>query len=197
MAEVQARAEALVAEARAGADFAALAQEHSDDEGTKALGGDLGLVAPGQMVPEFENAAFALEQGEISDPVSSMFGLHVIKATEKSGGTSQPLADDRDDIVDLLKQESADARASALADAIAAEVTSPEDLDTAARRRGYEPQESGFAAPGEPILGLGFSPEVTSQAFQLQAGEVAGPIQTPTGPAFVAVVGIQEPYVPP
>ena len=85
--------------------FVALAQEHSDDEGTKALGGDLGLVAPGQMVPEFENAAFSLEQGEISDPVSSMFGLHIIKATEKSGGTSQPLADVRDDIVDLLKQE--------------------------------------------------------------------------------------------
>ncbi|SVB16298.1 uncharacterized protein METZ01_LOCUS169152, partial [marine metagenome] len=121
LAEVQARAEALVEEARGGADFAALAQEHSDDEGTKALGGDLGLVAPGQMVPEFENAAFALEQDEISDPVSSMFGLHIIKATEKSGGTSQPLVDVHDDIVDLLKQESADARASALAEAIAAE----------------------------------------------------------------------------
>lgn len=197
LAEVQARAEALVEEARAGADFAALAQEHSDDDGTKTLGGDLGLVAPGQMVPEFENAAFALEQGEVSDPVSSMFGLHIIKATEKSGGTSQLLADVRDDIVDLLKQESADARASALAEAMAAEITGPEDLDVAARRRGYEPQESGFAAPGEPILGLGFSPDVTNQAFQLQVGEVAGPIQTPTGPAFVTVVGIQEPYVPP
>ncbi len=197
LAEVQARAEALVEEARDGADFAALAQEHSDDEGTKPLGGDLGLVAPGQMVPEFENAAFALEQDEISDPVSSMFGLHIIKATEKSGGTSQPLVDVRDDIIDLLKQESADARASALAEAIAAEITESDDLDVAARRRGYEPQESGFAAPGEPILGLGFSPDVTNQAFQLQVGEVAGPIQTPTGPAFVTVVGIQEPYVPP
>ena len=104
LAEVQARAEALVAEARAGADFAALAQEHSDDEGTKALGGDLGLVAPGQMVPEFENAAFALEQGDISDPVSSMFGLHVIKATEKTGGVTQPLDEVRLSILELLRQ---------------------------------------------------------------------------------------------
>ena len=196
-AEVLAQAEAIVAEARGGADFAELARQHSEDDGTKEVGGDLGSIAPGQMVPEFEGAAFALEQGEISDPVSSMFGVHIIKATEKTGGTSQPLGEVRESIVDLLKQESADARASALAQAMAAEITTAAEMDTAARRRGYEPQESGFAAPGEPILGLGFSSEVTAQAFQLAQGQVAGPIQTPTGPAFVTVVAIQDPSVPP
>ena len=196
-AEVQAQAEALVAEARGGADFAALAMEHSEDEGTTESGGDLGQIARGQMVPEFEAAAFALEQDEVSDPVSSMFGLHIIKATQKSGGVSQPLDIVRDDIIDTLKQTSADARASALAQAMAAEVTTPDELDTAARRRGLEPQESGFAAPGEPILGLGFSPEVTNEAFQMAPGEVRGPIPTPTGPVFLTVTDIQDPYVPP
>ena len=195
-AELQTQAEAIVAEARGGADFAALARQYSEDDGTKEVGGDLGSIAPGQMVPEFEGAAFALEQDEISDPVSSMFGVHIIKATEKTGGTSQPLDEVREDIIDLLKQESADARASALAQAMAAEITTVAEMDTAARRRGYEPQESGFAAPGEPILGLGFSSEVTAQAFQLAEGQVAGPIQTPTGPAFVTVVAIQDPAVP-
>ena len=52
-------------------------------------------------------------------------------------------------------------------------------------------------SPGEPILGLGFSSEVTARAFQLGQGQVAGPIQTPTGPAFVTVVGIQDPSIPP
>ena len=196
-AEVQAQAASIVAEARGGADFAELAQQHSEDEGTKQLGGDLGEIAPGQMTPEFEGAAFALEQGEISDPVTSLIGVHIIKATEKTGGTSQPLTEVRESIVDLLKQESADARASALAQAMAAEITTAAEMDTAARRRGYEPQETGFAAPGEPILGLGFSSEVTAQAFQLAPGQVAGPIQTPTGPAFVTVVDIQDPAVPP
>ena len=195
-AEVQTQAEAIVAEARGGADFAELARQYSEDDGTKELGGDLGSIAPGQMVPEFEGAAFALEQGEISDPVSSLFGVHIIKATEKTGGTSQPLDTVRESIVDLLKQESADARASALAQAMAAEITTAAEMDIAARRRGYEPQESGFAAPGEPILGLGFSSEITAQAFQLTQGQVAGPIQTPTGPAFVTVVAIQDPAVP-
>ena len=195
--EVQTQAEAIVAEARGGADFAELARQYSEDDGTKELGGDLGPISPGQMVPEFEGAAYALDQGEISDPVSSMFGVHIIKATEKTGGTTQPLNEVRESIVDLLKQESADARASALAEAMDAEITTAADMDAAARRRGLEPQESLFVSPGEPILGLGFSSQVTDQAFQLGQGQVAGPIQTPTGPAFVTVVGIQDPFVPP
>ena len=200
-AEVQTQAEAIVAEARGGADFAELARQYSEDDGTKEIGGDLGPISRGQMVPEFEGAAYALEQGDISDPVSSMFGVHIIKATEKTGGTSQPLNEVRESIVDLLKQESADARASALAEAMAAEITAAAEpvmaMDAAARRRGLEPQETGFAAPGEPILGLGFSSEVTTRAFQLGPDQVAGPIQTPTGPAFVTVVGIQDPSTQP
>ena len=197
LAEVQAQAESIVAEARGGADFAELARRYSEDEGTREAGGDLGPIARGQMVPEFEGAAFALEQDEISDPVTSMFGVHVIKATEKTGGTTQTLDEVRDSIVDMLQQESADARAAALAEAMSLEIEQAADLDAAAARRGLEVQESGFAALGEPILGLGFSSEVTTQAFQLAEGEVAGPIPTPTGPAFATVTGIQAPYVPP
>ena len=196
-AEVQTQAEAIVAEARGGADFSVLARQYSEDDGTKELGGDLGPISPGQMVPEFEGAAYALEQGEISDPVSSLFGVHIIKATEKTGGVSQSLDDVRESIVELLKQESADARASGYAEAMSAEITTAEDMDAAARRRGFEPQLTGFVAPGEPILGLGFSSQVTAQAFQIAQGQVAGPIQTPTGPAFVTVVDVQDPYVPP
>ena len=197
LAEVQAQAESIAAEARNGADFAELARRYSEDEGTRDAGGDLGRITRGQMVPEFEGAAFALEQDEVSDPVTSMFGVHVIKATEKTGGATQTLDDVRDSIVDILQQESADARAGALAEAMSLEIDEAADLEAAAARRGLEAQESGFAALGEPILGLGFSSEVTTQAFQLAEGEVAGPIPTPTGPAFVTVTGIQAPYVPP
>lgn len=196
-AEVLAQAQDLATQAREGADFAELARQYSEDEGTKEAGGDLGPIERGQMVPEFEGAAFALAQDEVSDPVSSMFGIHVIKATEKSGGESQTIDEVRESIVQLLKQESAQARAEALAQAMAAEITTPEEMTVAAQRRGLEAQESGFAGPGEPILGLGFSPEVTTQAFQLAEGEVAGPITTPTGPAFVTVTDVQDPYVPP
>lgn len=75
----------LIAELKAGADFAELAKEHSID-GSAADGGSLGTFGRGAMVPEFETAAFALEVGEISDVVQSQFGYHIIKVTDKMQG---------------------------------------------------------------------------------------------------------------
>ncbi|HUF12868.1 MAG TPA: peptidylprolyl isomerase [Longimicrobiales bacterium] len=69
--------------ARGGADFAALATEYSADPGSAAQGGDLGFFGRGAMVAPFEEAAFALEPGEVSDVVESPFGLHVIKLEER------------------------------------------------------------------------------------------------------------------
>ena len=193
---VAARAAELAAEARGGADFAELAQQHSQDETNAANGGDLGSFGRGRMVPEFENAAFALAEGEISDPVRSPFGYHVIHVTEKQEEVTQPFAEVRGAIENVLKRERSSARATALARAIAAEATTPEALERAASARGYELQESGFAAPGEPILGLGLAQEVSGQAFAIDPGAVAGPIPTPSGPAFVTVIDIQDPYIP-
>lgn len=196
-AEVLARATELAMQARGGTDFAELARVHSEDETNAEEGGDLGLFGRGRMVPEFEAAAFALAPDEISEPIKSTFGYHVIKVTEKQEETIQTLDDVRTSVENILKQERASARARALAQAIAAEVTTPEELEQAAAARGYELQESGFAAPGEPILGLGFAQGVSTRAFQMAVGEVEGPIGTPSGPAFVTVVDTQDPYVPP
>ncbi len=194
--DVEARARELADEARAGADFAELARQHSQDDATAADGGDLGLFGRGRMVAEVEAAAFGLDVDAVSDPVRSAFGFHVIRVTEKQEETTQPLEEVREAIENTLKNEQATARATALGRAIAAEVSTPEELERAAAARGLELQESGFVAAGEPILGLGFAPRVSAEAFQMEEG-VAGPIQTPTGPAFVTVVGRQEPIIPP
>jgi parvulin-like peptidyl-prolyl isomerase len=77
------RAEQLLARLKNGEDFAALAKSNSDDVGTKDKGGDLGWFRRGQMVPEFEAAAFALKPGELSGVVKSDFGYHIIKAEGK------------------------------------------------------------------------------------------------------------------
>ena len=193
---VAARAAALAAEARGGADFAELAREHSEDETNAESGGDLGSFGRGRMVPEFENAAFAMAAGEISDPVRSPFGFHVIQVTEKQEEVTQPFAEVRGAIENVLKRERSSARATSLARAIATEATTPQDLERAASARGYELQESGFAARGEPILGLGLAQEVSAQAFAIDPGSVAGPVPTPSGPAFVTVTDIQDPYIP-
>jgi peptidyl-prolyl cis-trans isomerase C len=82
LVETEDEAKAVAEELKKGADFAELAKKKSKDPGA-ADGGDLGFFTKDQMVPEFSQAAFALEPGKISDPVKSQFGWHIIKVEEK------------------------------------------------------------------------------------------------------------------
>jgi peptidyl-prolyl cis-trans isomerase C len=77
------RAEAALARIKAGEDFAVVAQDVSEDETTSAQGGDLGFFMSGQMVPAFDSVSFALAPGQVSDPVKTQFGYHIIKVEEK------------------------------------------------------------------------------------------------------------------
>ncbi len=76
-------AKKLLVRVEAGEDFAQLAKENSGDAGSKTQGGMLGYFGKGQMVPQFEEAAFALKKGEVSKPVQSQFGWHVIKVEDR------------------------------------------------------------------------------------------------------------------
>src|SRR2546425_1394189 len=94
------KAEELLAKVKAGADFAALAKESSEDPGSAANGGDLGLFLRGRMTPAFEEAAFALQAGGVSDVVETPFGFHVIKVEEHRPGGVKPLEAVHDEIAD-------------------------------------------------------------------------------------------------
>ncbi|HSK24529.1 MAG TPA: peptidylprolyl isomerase [Egicoccus sp.] len=87
LVETEPEAEAIVAELADGADFATLAQERSTDPGSGAQGGDLGPAPRGSYVPEFEDAVWDAEVGEVVGPVESQFGFHVLEVTET--GTQQ------------------------------------------------------------------------------------------------------------
>jgi len=81
--ELRKKAEGILARVRAREDFAALAKESSEDPGSAQNGGELGTFGRGQMVPPFEQAAFALKAGEVSGVVETPFGFHIIKVSER------------------------------------------------------------------------------------------------------------------
>ncbi|MBB6176612.1 foldase protein PrsA [Anoxybacillus tengchongensis] len=83
LVEDEKTAKEIKAKLEKGEDFAKLAKEYSKDTGSAQEGGDLGWFGPGKMVEEFEKAAYALNVGEISDPVKTQFGYHIIKVTDK------------------------------------------------------------------------------------------------------------------
>lgn len=103
-AKKEVEAKMILDKIRAGEDFAALAKEYSDDSASAVNGGDLGYFEKGVMVEEFEEAAFKLEIGEVSEPVKSSFGYHIIKIFDKREEVS-PFEDEKENILGTMRYE--------------------------------------------------------------------------------------------
>jgi peptidyl-prolyl cis-trans isomerase C len=99
----------ILEKARGGADFAELARRHSQDAETAPKGGDTGFFHRGQMVPAFEDVAFALAPGEVSDMVETPFGVHIIRLEERRPARLLPLDEIREKLRDHVRQERMDA----------------------------------------------------------------------------------------
>jgi len=110
--EARKKAEDILQQLRDGGDFAALAATHSEDPGNAQSGGDLGWVTQGMMVPEFEQAMFAMQTGELSPaPVKTQFGYHLLRVDAKEAGTVKPIDEVRERIrEDLIIERSQSTR---------------------------------------------------------------------------------------
>jgi len=102
LVEDEAKAKEIKAKLDAGEDFATLAKENSTDPGTAEKGGELGFFPKGQMAPEFEETAFSMNVGEISEPVKTQFGYHIIKVTDKKEAKEAVLEDHKEEIEKTL-----------------------------------------------------------------------------------------------
>ncbi|MEW6450261.1 MAG: peptidylprolyl isomerase [Pseudomonadota bacterium] len=98
-------AKAILAELKKGTDFAELAKQKSKDPGAAAEGGDLGYFTKEQMVPEFAEVAFKLDKGQISDPVKSQFGWHIIKVEDKRKKPAPDFAQVKDQVETYVQRK--------------------------------------------------------------------------------------------
>jgi peptidyl-prolyl cis-trans isomerase D len=194
--QVQALAEEIAKKAKAGADFAALAKQYSEDDSNNMNGGDLDYFGRGRMVAEFEQAAFAMKPGEISDPVKTAFGYHIIKMVDNQADTTRPLAEVRDEIVEQLKWQKAQAEAEKIAKSLEGTMQSAADLDRIAKERSLTLVETGLIEQNAPIQGVGPQPEFSARLFGMNEGEVTPAMRVATGWVFGTVTGRQDSYVP-
>jgi len=110
---LKAKAEGILARLKAGEDFAKLAEENSDDPGSKSKGGDLGFFEKGSMVPAFEETAFSLKPGELSEIVETEYGYHIIKVEEKKEASLEPYEAIKDKVKEQALQEVRKAKVTA------------------------------------------------------------------------------------
>jgi len=196
-AAVRKQAEDILKQGKSpGADFAALATKYSEDDGSKVNGGDLDYFPKGRMVPEFEQAAFSMQPGQISDLVKSQFGFHIIKVVDKKAAATRTLDEVRTQIQGTLTTQRVDQQIADRTRDLDTRIKKPSDLDTVGKESGLAVSETAFFARDEPIPGIGPTPEVTNQAFQMKDGEVSRGLQSPRGPMYITVSGRRDPYVP-
>ncbi len=176
----------LLRRIRKGEDFAALAMQYSKDPGSAPRGGDLGYFGRGRMVPEFEEAAFKAKVGQVVGPIETQFGFHLIKVEDK---VWEEIAYSEIRIVPTVSPATRNAimrKAYTLRQWVEEEGI---PFDTAAKRLGVTPSETGFFPQTTPIFG---SRTLTSFAFNENLGAVSPPVEVQNMGIVVAqIIGIR------
>jgi peptidyl-prolyl cis-trans isomerase D len=173
-------AEAVMTEAREGADFAELARTHS--EGPSAdRGGDLGTFTKDRMVAPFSEAAFSMAPGEISEPVRTRFGWHVIKVEAVNEASTETLEEARDGILETLKAERGKELAREAADNLVEQVYEGDSLEEVAGTRNLSAEETDFFTRAQGPRGLAGAAAFANAAFGLETGEIGEPRELSDG----------------
>lgn len=199
-AEAKAKATALQQQATNGADFATLARQNSGDQGSKAQGGDLGWISRGGGMPKpFEDAAFALQANQVSAPVKTDAGWHVIRIDEVKAGTRKDFEEVREQ---LVAEATASASERAYNDVLSALVDdlmkNPGGFAEAAAKHGLAVQKAG-AVPKGGGEGIAAMPAVQREAFsetRIQDGTVSDPIDIGTDRSVLLRVVAHTPERP-
>ncbi len=191
--EVKARAEAVLKQAKEGKDFADLAKKHSEDTGSAAEGGYLGPFQRGQMIKEFEDAAFSLKAGEISGLVKTDYGYHIIRVLRHETPT---LESRRNNLAMSVQYKKARELAQQKAEEAARLAEKSKDLGLAAKNLGIETEikETGLFANDEGAFQIGISQAMRDYVFQMKEINSTGKaLENSSGYAVPKLLEVQMP----
>ena len=196
--KAKARIAEIAKQIKAGKDFAELARKNSEGP-SAASGGDLGWFPRGAMVKAFEDAAFALHEGEVSGPVRTQFGFHLIKVEKHEPAHTRKLVEvypeiethlQRQALPELLKHKLDEIR-QALAG------TTPGDFAAKAKKSGYQVVSSGlFKQKAGVIPEIGKDPALVAKAFQTAVGKTAEVVNPGRNSYYFMVVEKKASYLP-
>src|SRR5438477_7647480 len=190
------KAEDLSKQIQNGAKYEELAKKNSDDPGSATKGGELPAFQHGAMVPEFEKAAFALQnKGQLSGLVKSQYGFHIIQLIDKQPAHTKSLDEVKAEIVPTVKQQKESKAVDELARTLEAQ-TKEQGLDKAAAARNLQIQTSDFFSNTDSLPGIGQAPDFMQAAFSAKPKSPPQLARTPSGYAIFEVLDSQPAKTP-
>ena len=195
VAEAQRRAQDLLKQIRAGANFEELAKKYSEDPGSAKVGGSLGWIGKGRTVPEFEKAAFSLPKGQISDLVKSSYGFHIIRVDDKQDAHLKTLDEVKAEIEPILKQQKTHAIAQKQADDLLQQAKT-QGLDAAAAAKGVPVVTSDFFSRKDVVPGVGPAPQLMDAVFTAEQKSPPAMAATSQGFAVFQLLDVKPPSTP-
>ncbi len=189
------KAEDILKQLKAGANFAELAKKYSEDPGSAKNGGSLGWIRRGQTVAEFEKAAFSLPKGGMSGLVQSSYGFHIIQVEDKQQAHTKTLAEVKDQIEPAVKQETATKAANAQATQLLAQAQKT-GLAQAASAQGLQVISTDFVSRTDSLPGIGSSPQFMGALFSEPEKSPADVVQLPDGYVVFQLGEIKPPETP-
>ena len=193
------KAQDLLKQIKAGADFAELAKKNSDDPGSAEKGGELGYVARGQTVKNFETSAFSLKPGQTSDVISTEYGFHILQVEEKQDAHTQTFDEVKGQLAAEMKKQLLYERMQNAADqARVALQKNPASIDQVANQYALEVVRVDKAGPGQTYPQLGAVPDLDAALAGLKKSDITPVFQAPGDKlAFSEVLDVFPAHVQP
>ncbi len=190
--EIRQKAEDVLKQAKRGANFEDLAKKYSEDDASKAKGGDLGWIVEGQTVPQFQQVAFSLPKGTISDLVKTEYGFDIIKVLDREMAHTKGFEEVRDSILPILLDAQVSTQSNDISDQMAAAVrqSDRQPLDDLAKKFNLEEGETPAVSITDALGKLGNSSDLHQILFELRPGEISQPLRIDSGYVILTVKDI-------